>query len=94
MEYIELHFAPELIEEMFPCGDEGENVRSTPMAEAHAKVALDLLDVPSNTELGWHLPDVFSVRYGSSYVASATYGNKTVRFHSTDGTFREGDDKL
>ena len=41
----------------------------------------------------WHCPNVFSIRYGSSYVATATAGVLAIRFHSNEGDFQEGDDK-
>jgi hypothetical protein len=45
-------------------------------------------------ELVWHLPDVFAVRYGSSYVATASHGDQRVRFLMDAGTFQEGDDQV
>lgn len=95
MVLLDLTFPLETIDSLFPHeGEEGENVRASPEAEALAKTALGIVDTPDSvTEIEWHLPDVFDVRYGSSYVASAWVGDKKVRFHSTEGDFREGDDK-
>lgn len=94
MQVIDLKFTPDIIDEMFPCGDEGDNVRTTPMAVTRARAALGMLFNTADAEIEWHLPDVFSVRYGSSYVATARYGDKAVRFHSSDGDFLEGDDRV
>lgn len=88
MNITDLKFPVETIEDLFPCGDEGENVRPSEAAIAKAGEVLGV----SRGELLWHTPDVFSVRYGSSYVASASAGDKKVRFHSTEGDFKEGDD--
>lgn len=93
MQIIDLKFSTDTLEKIFPCdGEEGQDVRHTPEAERHALLALNL--VPSEcAALKWHLPDVFAVRYGSSYVGSATHieSNRVVRFHSTEGDFREED---
>lgn len=91
----ELFFPVETIDSLFPHeGEEGENVRVSPEAEDLAKTALGIKDTPDSiTEIEWHLPNVFDVRYGSSYVASAWVGDKKVRFHMNEGDFREGDDK-
>ena len=83
-----LKFSPEIIEELFPAGKEGTDVK--PSIAATARAAAEL-GVPW-TEIQWHAPDVFDVRYGSSYVATAFSGNKKVRFLSTEGNFRIGDD--
>lgn len=92
MNFIDLKFPLEVIDALFPSmGEEGQDVKTTPASVAHACTALG---VPEGTELQWHLPDVFSVRYGSSYVATARHGDLAVRFHSTEGEFREGDDKM
>jgi hypothetical protein len=89
VEIIDLKYTLATIDELFPSDDEeGQNVRVSYFA---AEVAARLLGVPQD-ELLWHAPDVFSVRYGSSYVASASANGKKVRFHSTEGDFKEGDD--
>lgn len=93
----DIKFPLEVIDQLFPHeGEEGERVWPTSVAEAHAKAALGIVDTPdSTTVLEWHLPDVFDVRYGSSYVASAWVGSNKVRFHTSDaGDFREGDDNV
>lgn len=75
----------------FPSDPEGQNVQASPAAKERAReiMGLDIWD--DSIKLGWHLPDVFSVRYGSSYIATATHGNQRVRFLMDEGTFREED---
>lgn len=78
------------LEDMFPAEtEEGQNVKPSMLA---AKVAADYLGVAPES-ITWHAPDVFAVRYGSSYVATAFAGDRAVRFHSEEGDFQEGDDK-
>ena len=93
MQTIDLKFPLSVIEDLFPSGtseeDFGENV--TPTIAATARAAAEL-DVPWQ-EVKWRCPDVFSIRYGSSYVATALAGDKQVRFHSDEGDFIEGDDQ-
>ncbi len=89
---IDLHFTAEQIDKMFPClGDEGTCVQASDMAAVHARFSMNL---HKDTELTWHLPDVFAVRYGSSYVATASANGMSVRFHSNEGNFQEGDDRV
>ena len=89
MHYIDIKLPNTVIEKLFPCtGDEGTGVRPGLRAVA---IAYGVLGTQAGVE--WHTPDVFSVRYGSSYVATAQVGNLAVRFHSDDGDFREGDDR-
>ena len=90
MEIIDQKYFMDELERMFPYGDEGAQVQASAEAEAAACNALGL---PVGTSLQWHLPDVFAVRYGSSYVASATHGDKKIRFHRRQGNFKEGDDR-
>lgn len=90
MKVIDLKFPLATVDDLFPCdGDEGQDVR--PTAEATARAAAELgVNVQ---DIEWFAPDVFSVRYGSSFVATAHAGGKgKVRFHSDEGDFREGDD--
>lgn len=80
-------------ETIFPCsGPDGTKVRATELAELLARNALDRSTL--NTPFAWHLPDAFSVRYGSNYIATATFGSERVRFVTDDGNgeWREGDD--
>jgi hypothetical protein len=88
MQYIDITLPDTVAEALFPCtGEEGTGVYPHLRAVAIAYGVL-------GTQAGvvWHTPDVFSVRYGSSYVATATVGNTSLRFHSSEGDFREGDD--
>lgn len=82
------------IDRMFPPvanKQDAEDGAVRPGTEADA-VAARVLHV-DQSELSWHCPSVFSIRYGSSYVATATAPNgDRVRFHVTDGDFIEGDD--
>jgi hypothetical protein len=97
MKVIDLKYPISVINEMFlEAGDEGTHVYPTDAAVAAAKAALMVIDTAECTaDLEWHLPDVFDVRYGSSYVAAAWVGDRKVRFHTSDmGDFREGDDKM
>jgi hypothetical protein len=89
MKYIDVTYTAEQCMSMFPCGDEGENVQASAEADA---IASHHLATPVE-QIVWHLPDVFAVRYGSNYVATASFGGLAVRFHSTQGDFRDGDDK-
>ena len=86
----ELKFTDTELEFLFPCDDEdGKNVQASAEAVIWACEKLNCL--PS--ELTWHLPDVFSIRYGSNYAATATGPRGRVRFLSTNGEFQEGDDQ-
>ena len=91
MQHKELMFTTAVLDELFPYeGEEGENV--TPSIAATARAAAEL-DVPWQ-EIKWVAPDVFSIRYGSNWVATAYTkdGKKRVRFHANDGgDFREED---
>jgi hypothetical protein len=88
---IDQKYFMEEIDRMFPCrGPGGTQVQATTEAEA---TACKLLGLPVGTALQWHLPDVFSVRSGSGYVATALHGDKKIRFHSYLGSFKEGDDR-
>lgn len=82
------------IEKLFPSfGEEGDDVRATVGASRIAELALGATD---DEVLMWHTPDTFSIRYGSSYVATAVTatGDRKVRFHTSDqGDFKDGDDK-
>lgn len=91
MQTQDLKFPLVVLEELFPSEDEeGQNVTPSITATARAAAALD---VPWQ-EIRWVAPDVFSIRYGSSWVATAYTkdGKRRVRFHSSDaGDFREED---
>lgn len=89
MHVIDLQFPHEILEDMFHYEGEGQNGKATALAHSMARIHLGVDD---DAEMRWHLPDVFAVRYGSSYVASASCGRAKVRFHSIEGDFREGDD--
>jgi hypothetical protein len=87
----DLHFSDDEVEALFPCkGEEGQDVQVSQQAVVEAAQALG---VPLDANILWHTPDVFAVRYGSSFVASAQVGDLVVRFHGPDGDFREGDAK-
>lgn len=74
----------------WPTDEEGNT--STPDADAD-KLARKHLGVDESTPIEWRLPrNVFDVRYGSSYVATAIAGDCAVRFVSDDGDFVDGDD--
>ena len=89
MDYIDITLPAHVVEDMFPaCGEEGTFVQPNAWARRVAGAMLGESEV-----VQWHTPDVFAVRYGSSYVATATAGTLAVRFLSEDGDFREGDDK-
>ena len=89
MHYIDITLPDTVAEELFPCaGEEGTEMYPGPRA---VDIAFGVLGDLAGVR--WHTPDVFSVRYGSSYVATATVGNTSLRFHSNDGDFREGDDR-
>ena len=90
LNFTDLKFPLKVIDDLFPSeGEEGQNVK--PSIAATARAAAEL-NVPWQ-EVQWTCPDVFSVRYGSSYVATARAGDNAVRFHTSDaGDFRYGDD--
>ena len=88
MHYTDITLPGHMVDDMFQCGDEGANVQPSAWARRVAGAMLGESEV-----VQWHTPDVFAVRYGSNYVATATAGNLAVRFHSEYGNFREGDDK-
>ncbi len=89
MRVVDLKLTTDLLDLLFPYEGEGQKVRSTKLSSALARGVLGL---PMDAELKWHLPDVFSVRYGSSYVGTASCGDQKVRFHMYEGEFRQGDD--
>jgi len=72
---------------LFPCDEEGQNMEASPEAQALAAEHLT-----SGEPISWHLPNCFDTRYGSSYIATARQGDKSVRFLQEEGTYREGDD--
>lgn len=78
-------------EDWFPCNVDGKDVRPSAAAIQYACRVLNC----DESDLQWHTPDVFETRYGSNYMATATYtatGN-SVRFVDDLGEFKEGDDK-
>lgn len=86
---LDLKFPLAKVEDLFPCPNpDGQAVKVSDEAKELALTALKC----KPEELLWHTPDVFDVRYGSSYVATAHFGGDRVRFHSTEGDFKEGDD--
>jgi hypothetical protein len=88
MDYIDITLPADVIGFKFPAGEEGTGVQPDAWA---VRVVGAIVGYTEGVQ--WHCPDVFAVRYGSNYVATATAGNLAVRFHSNEGTFREGDDK-
>lgn len=76
------------LDALFPSEEEGQNVQAS---ETACKVARLALGVGDDVELQWHLPDVFAVRYGSSYVGTATANGCSVQFHSEEGNFFPAD---
>lgn len=79
--------------ELFPAvGEEGTDVIVSPDAQMLAEGMLQEAGVKVNGAFEWHTPNVFDVRYGSSYVATAKYEGHSVRFLMEEGDFREGDD--
>lgn len=90
MKVTDLKYPLAVIDDLFPSeGEEGQDVRPT---RAASDIAARVLGVPW-TLVTWFAPDVFNVRYGSSYVATAhAPGGDKVRFHSNEGDFKEGDD--
>ena len=87
VKYIDITLPGEVIDGMFYCGDDGAYVVPRTWACSVAQAMLG-----ESEAVQWHCPDVFSVRYGSNYVATATAGALAVRFHTDEGDFREGDD--
>lgn len=90
MQTKDLKFPLAVLDALFPSeGEEGENVKPSISATARAAVELN---VPWQ-EIRWVAPDVFSIRYGSSWVATAfSKDGSKVRFHAIDaGDFREED---
>ena len=85
-----LKFPLAVLDELFPSeSEEGQNVKPTEAATARAAASLN---VPWQ-EVRWVTPDVFNIRYGSSWVATAfSKDGRKVRFHSIDaGDFHEED---
>jgi len=77
-------------ERLFPCdNDDGRDIQASDEAKAMAAEALGC----TADQLSWHLPDIFAVRYGSNYVASASYKGTRAQFLTDEGEFKEGDDK-
>jgi hypothetical protein len=93
MKLLDVYFSHEMLEEMFPTDDDGNVTNITETAWTEAKKVLGIGESVT-IEVSWHTPGVFDVRYGSSYVASAIFGQVRVRFHAPEGDFREGDDKM
>lgn len=75
-------------EALFPAECEAGEVTVTPAAITAAQEAAGTDALPE-----WHTPAVFSVRYGSSYVATAKFADVHVRFLMNEGDFREEDIK-
>lgn len=88
---VDVYFTADTIECMFPTyGDNGQVV-GPQVGAIH--IAEQALAVPAGTELKWVTPDVFNIRYGSSWVATASLPDRKVRFHTSDqGDWQEGDD--
>jgi hypothetical protein len=83
-----LTYSYEALDELFQGNEEGQD--QVPTAKAIAVVR----EHHPEGEISWHLPDVFAVRYGSCYVATATVEGKfPIRFISAMGYILDGDDK-
>lgn len=79
------------LEKLLPClGEEGQDVY--PSKEA-VELAHGLLQAPQGALLRWNLPDVFDIRYGSSWAGSVRYEDKELRFHNNEDfkNFKEED---
>lgn len=77
----------EELDELFGGNEEGQDQVAT-------QKAIDLVHAHlGEGSITWHLPDVFDVRYGSHYVATATVGTESIRFISPEGTWQDGDDQ-
>jgi hypothetical protein len=88
----EIHLPLVVIEQLFPSlGEEGTEVH--PSRAAYDQAAAHL-GVPWK-QIRWIAPDVFEIRYGSNWVATALSADgRRVRFHVSDsGNWREGDDE-
>lgn len=76
----------ESLDELFGGTEEGQDQVATPAAVEIVRLML------GEGEIEWHLPDVFSVRYGSNYVATARVNGNELRFLQPEGEFKDGDD--
>lgn len=74
-------------ETWFPCDDNGCDVQPSLIAVEFA--CRELSAEPE--DLQWHTPDVFSIRYGSCYVATARSKAGSVRFVTDEGDFVDSD---
>lgn len=93
MHTVDLTYSVDALEALLPPGNsDGQFVTAT---EAAANDACAAMGLPNGSALTWHLPDVFSVRYGSAYAASAVAvgQNVRVRFLADVGDLRDGDDQ-
>jgi hypothetical protein len=93
MKIIDVTLSYDQLEEMLPTDGDGNVVSITETAWTEAKKALGIGELECE-QVSWHTPAVFDVRYGSTYAASAIFGDVRVRFHCPEGDFREGDDKM
>lgn len=88
---VDMFFSEDDIHTLFPCIEaDHDRVHVSDAARAWACQALGVADAAT---IQWHAPDVFSIRYGSSFAAGARAGSSYVRFHTTEGNFQEGDDQ-
>jgi hypothetical protein len=88
---VDMFFSEEDIYQMFPCMEEdGDRVQ---VSDAAVRWAQQTLAIDEAASIQWHAPDVFAIRYGSSFVASARSVSGYLRFHHLDGDLREGDDR-
>lgn len=87
----DIYYSYEQLEDMFPTDDDGNVISITEAAwsEVFAFFGHDF----QRAEIKWKTPGCFDVRYGSSYVATASLGDMSMRFHNCEGDFREGDDE-
>lgn len=87
---IDITYPIDVVDSMFPAkGTEGTDVHPTGAAKYVAAILLNA----HASDVVFRCPDSFAVRYGSNYVATASAGRNSVRFHSDLGDWKEGDDK-
>lgn len=90
---VDITLSYERLEEMLPTDSDGNVTSITEVAWEEARKALGIGEAECE-QVSWHTPAVFDVRYGSTYAASAILGDKRVRFHTPEGGFQDGDDKM
>ena len=63
---------------LFGSDECGINIFVDPVAD---RLALEVMGLPAGSPLTWHVPPVFPVVHGSTFVATARSGDATVDFH-------------